>query len=170
MFPDSPEGQAHRRCARHASFRDCCCHGDRVGRCGDEPLDPLGDIERHARSRHGPLYEPKRRNAHPERDLQAEVKEYLTERGVTFLELVVKPSTFYDPKRRKTVRVRSPMAGWPDLNLIVNGKYCGCELKVKAAQSDAQREAQALIEKGGGIYRICKSVEDVKRLIEELSK
>lgn len=130
---------------------------------------PVEYLEAHYRDNpRSPGYEPKRHNAHPEKDLQKTIVEWLTLKKITFLELVVKPSTFMQDGRM--VRVRSPMAGWPDLNLIVNGRYGGCELKVKSAQSDAQKEAQARIEAGGGVYRLCRSIGDVEGLINELRK
>lgn len=110
---------------------------------------------------------PTRKNAHPERDLQNAVKEWLTLKKITFMELVVKPSTFM--RGGRMVRVESPMRGWPDLILIVRGLFLGCELKVESVQSDAQKEAQKKIEAGGGVYRICRSVEDVEKLVNDAS-
>lgn len=110
------------------------------------------------------FYQPTRTNKQPERDLQGAVIEWLVKHDVTYMELVVKPSVFWHDKRM--VRKESPMRGWPDIICIVKGRFVGCELKVKSVQSDYQKMAQEKIEKGGGVYKICKSLADVEAVLK----
>ena len=115
------------------------------------------------------LLPPTRHNEKPELVMQRkEVIPWLTEHGISFMELVVKPSTFFDPKRGKLVMVESPMRGWPDLILIIKGRFVGVELKIKSVQSDNQKMAQEIIEKGGGIYALVHSVAELERLVNPL--
>jgi hypothetical protein len=62
--------------------------------------------------------------------------------------------------RRKSRGLRS---GWPDVQAIWRGQFYGIELKIDAGkQSDNQCAIQAEIERAGGKYAICRSVEDVE--------
>jgi hypothetical protein len=58
------------------------------------------------------------------------------------------------------------MNGMPDIFCIDQGKVYGIEIKdVKGYQSDTQKEFQKNFEKAGGIYVLCKQVEDVMEIL-----
>ena len=62
--------------------------------------------------------------------------------------------------RRKARGIRP---GWPDMQAIWRGQFYAIELKEGAGkQSDNQIAMQAEIERAGGKYQVCRSVEDVE--------
>jgi hypothetical protein len=64
-------------------------------------------------------------------------------------------------RRRKD---RGIKPGWPDVQFIYQGRFYGIELKIgDGKQSDYQAQRQAEIERAGGVYVICRSVEEVER-------
>ena len=57
--------------------------------------------------------------------------------------------------------------GCPDILLCCHGCFIGLEVKTpKGRQSDAQVEAQKIIEACGGKYYVVRSVDDVIRILE----
>ena len=63
-------------------------------------------------------------------------------------------------------KARGLRAGWPDVQVIYEGRLFGVELKIgEGRQSPAQQFMQAEIERAGGKYAICRSVEDVERAL-----
>jgi hypothetical protein len=54
--------------------------------------------------------------------------------------------------------------GWSDITCCFpGGRYVGIEVKsAKGVQSEEQRQHQAIIEAAGGVYLLCRSVEEVK--------
>lgn len=73
--------------------------------------------------------------------------------------------------RFKTMGVRP---GFPDLILLLPNSeysYLCVELKIaKGRQSELQKEYQKLVEKNGGKYCICRSVDDFIKTIVEYTK
>ncbi|MDR0384526.1 MAG: VRR-NUC domain-containing protein [Prevotellaceae bacterium] len=69
--------------------------------------------------------------------------------------------------RFKAMGVR---AGFPDLILLVENaqyNYLCIELKsAKGTQTDLQHEYQKIVEKSGGQYRICRSLDDFINIID----
>ena len=64
-------------------------------------------------------------------------------------------------KRRKD---RGIKPGWADTQYIYQGRFYAIELKIgNGPQSDNQKLRQAEIEAAGGVYTICRSVEEVER-------
>lgn len=109
---------------------------------------------------------PKRTNAHPERDLQNAVIQWLTMKQICFVRINANPSTIV--RNGQLVRIPSPMAGWPDILCIVGqGLAVGLEIKVDWKQTDNQKEVQARIEKANGKYFIIKSLEQVIGIFTE---
>jgi len=59
--------------------------------------------------------------------------------------------------------------GLPDIIVIKNGMFIGFEVKTKTGrQRETQKEAQRKIEKAGGKYFIVRSVDEVKKILDEL--
>lgn len=57
-------------------------------------------------------------------------------------------------------------AGWPDIQIIREGRYYGIELKtVEGALSRAQRDVHDQIILAGGFVSVCRSVNDLERQI-----
>lgn len=78
--------------------------------------------------------------------------------------------TFLDP-HRKGRRVKVGVPGMSDIGAIYRGLSIQIEVKdVKKRQSDVQRRWQAWVERAGGIYRVCRSVDDAIKIIEEIKK
>lgn len=64
-------------------------------------------------------------------------------------------------------RFKTGKVGCPDILLCQHGCFIGLEVKTpKGRQSDAQVEAQKVIEACGGKYYIVKSIDDVINVIE----
>ena len=61
-------------------------------------------------------------------------------------------------------KARGCRGGWPDMQVIYRGQFHGIELKIAGGkQSENQVLMQQEIERAGGKYAICRSVEDVER-------
>lgn len=124
-------------------------------------------LERAKRDPDSPLYEPTRKNAHPERDLQNAILQWLTLKKICHVRLNVATSTIW--KKGQTIRLPSAMKGWPDILVIFKGRAIGLEVKWQTKQSDEQKEIERYItEVGGGVYRVVRSLEDVEKLINEV--
>jgi len=64
-------------------------------------------------------------------------------------------------------RFKTGKKGCPDIVLCQHGCFIGLEVKTpKGRQSDAQVEAQKIIEACGGKYYVVRSVDDVIRILE----
>lgn len=114
-----------------------------------------------------PMYRPKRKNAHPERDLQNAVIQWLTLHKVCHVRLDVKPPTYFAGGH--LIRTSSPLKGWPDLMIFIQGRAYGCELKVDSRQSDGQKEIEKYLNEVGKCpYWIVRSLDDLERLIKPL--
>lgn len=133
---------------------------------------PADYLEHQARNNpRSPLYVPKRTNAHPERDLQNAILQWLALRNVCHVRMDVKPPTYF--AGGKLIRTPSPLKGWPDILCIVPmngvGAAIGLEVKAGTRQSPEQREVERYMkEVGGAAYHVVKSVEDVIQIIEPL--
>ena len=56
--------------------------------------------------------------------------------------------------------------GMPDIFCVDRGKIYGIEVKdIKGSQTDNQKEFQRMFENAGGIYILCKQVEDVMEVL-----
>lgn len=63
---------------------------------------------------------------------------------------------------------RSLMTGMSDVIAIVEGIFLALEAKTETGKmTDAQREFQAEVERGGGVYMIFRKTEDIQRAIEK---
>lgn len=69
------------------------------------------------------------------------------------------------------------MKGWPDILCIVPTKSCGhgvavgLEVKAGTSQSPEQKEVERYVtEVGRGVYRVVRSLEEVIKLIDELTR
>ena len=60
--------------------------------------------------------------------------------------------------------------GDPDMIVCVQGRYLAIEAKVNTTQSGYQKLRQKQIEAAGGTYIIAKSVDDVRKAIEQLTE
>lgn len=57
-------------------------------------------------------------------------------------------------------------AGWPDIQIIREGRYYGVELKaIEGSLSKAQRDVHEQIKLAGGYVSVCRSVNDLERQI-----
>lgn len=75
-------------------------------------------------------------------------------------------------QRGKTIGFRpGGIKGIPDINAIYNGLYIGLEVKATdGKQSPDQKIVEAEITRAGGLYYIVRSVDDVEKIIKELSR
>jgi hypothetical protein len=65
--------------------------------------------------------------------------------------------------------VKIGQTGQADLMAVYNSKFIGIEVKtLKGKQADDQKLWQYALEKRGGIYRVCRSVQDAVDLINSL--
>lgn len=56
--------------------------------------------------------------------------------------------------------------GWPDLQILWDGKFLGIELKTgKRRLSPAQDACVRLIFRAGGTWTVCRSIDDVERIL-----
>jgi hypothetical protein len=56
--------------------------------------------------------------------------------------------------------------GYPDITLIVKGRFVGVEVKSRRGRQGAeQKKQQALIEAAGGLYVIARSLDDVLEVL-----
>lgn len=114
-----------------------------------------------------PNYRPTRKNAHPERDLQNAILEWLTLKRVCHVRLDVKPPTYFVGGH--LIRTPSPLKGWPDILLIVNGLAVGLEVKAGTQQSAEQKEVERyVVEVGKGRYHVVKSLGEVEGIVGKL--
>jgi len=78
--------------------------------------------------------------------------------------------TFIDP-HRKGRRIKVGVPGMADIGAIYRGVAIQIEVKDhRGRQTDVQKRWQAWVERAGGIYRVCRSVEDAMSAIEEAKK
>ena len=77
--------------------------------------------------------------------------------------------------KQNTVGIRKPngsyipasTTGIPDITCIIDGRYCGIEVKSKKGRlSDNQKEFQSKVEKAGGQYIVACAISDVEHLIK----
>jgi len=58
--------------------------------------------------------------------------------------------------------------GSPDIVCVIKGKYIGIEVKCKKnKQSDHQKAFQESLEKAGGEYFLCYSLDDAREVIDK---
>lgn len=62
---------------------------------------------------------------------------------------------------------RGMRPGWPDFEIIHNGRFYGLEVKAETGQSDVQRQVQADIERCGGFYAIVRSADEAQMQLKE---
>lgn len=61
------------------------------------------------------------------------------------------------------------MPGFPDMQLIIEGKFVGIEFKTDIGrQSPVQKDCQKYIENAKGLYYIIRNFEDFKNLMSGL--
>lgn len=66
---------------------------------------------------------------------------------------------------------RYGVKGQPDIFLIYRGLFVGIECKSKTGtQTRDQKQWQKNCERGGGIYVIARSVDDVRRVIDDINR
>ena len=102
--------------------------------------------------------------------LQSQVVGYLQTQRITFFAvpngLFIHGSTAAERARRGAILKRrgALQPGAPDLVLCLKGgRFGAIELKVKDNDlTPAQEAMRTAIEKSGGMYAVCKSVEEVK--------
>lgn len=51
--------------------------------------------------------------------------------------------------------------GSPDIFVLHKGVFYGLEVKGKSKQSEVQKEFEIKMQKNGGVYRLCYSLDDV---------
>jgi hypothetical protein len=62
-------------------------------------------------------------------------------------------------------------AGTPDIILLVDSIFCGLECKTeKGRQSQVQKEVEQAITDAGGKYFLIRSMEDIKKVIDNIRK
>lgn len=62
-------------------------------------------------------------------------------------------------------------AGTPDIILLVDSIFCGLECKTeKGRQSQVQKEVEKAITDAGGKYFLIRSMEDIKKVIDNIRK
>lgn len=68
-------------------------------------------------------------------------------------------------------RIRTCPAGTPDIIGTLNGRFIGIETKrrIRGKVSKDQKKTQANIERGGGLYIVARSVEDVRQALGDIS-
>ena len=63
--------------------------------------------------------------------------------------------------------IRYGIKGQPDIFLILNGRFIGIEAKTKTGRQSAdQKQWQRNCERGGGLYILARSVDDVRDVLE----
>ena len=66
-------------------------------------------------------------------------------------------------------RTRNPMAGFPDIGVIVRGRFLGIEVKTPAGRMEAtQRDWKKRLEDAEATYIIATSVSDVRLALERM--
>lgn len=105
-----------------------------------------------------------------EKDIQKSITDYLDLRGDIYY---IRNNSFAGRIMRGNGSwgwIKNSKAGSPDLVLCIQGKWVGCELKVKnGRQSDLQKDAEVKIRKSGGIYFIAHSLEEFIGKLENLT-
>lgn len=70
-------------------------------------------------------------------------------------------------RRGKTLKDMGLNPGWPDIQLLWRGKLIVMELKAKGgALSDPQKDTRTLITAQQGLWKECRSVEEVVEFLE----
>lgn len=97
----------------------------------------------------------------PESVLQRAILEWLqTRKGIYFFRSGAGQVRMENGRFFKTGK-----PGCPDITVCKDGQFYGVEVKTKTGrQSATQKKAQQEIEDAGGVYRIVRSLEDVRRL------
>jgi len=116
-----------------------------------------------------------RRNTHPERDLQKSV--------VGMLRKIVPPDIPWtavlhgvflthdkeqNMRRGKLLKDMGLNPGWADIQFIWKQRLIAIELKADGRLSDAQKDMSTLITLQGGVWKTCRSVEEVVDFLETL--
>ncbi len=60
--------------------------------------------------------------------------------------------------------------GYPDITMLLNGKFYGLECKTGHIQTPEQVSLQLLIERAGGVYVIIRKIGELKELINAGSR
>jgi len=111
------------------------------------------------------VFGPRRKRARPERALQKAICTWLRAHGA--LVAVTDAGAAY---RAGAFFGTAIPVGWPDVTgLLPDGRFIGVEVKApEGRQSAAQKRMQREISSRNGIYVLARSVEDVRRGIEEV--
>jgi len=96
-----------------------------------------------------------------ETDIQTAICKYLKLKRYFFTRMNNTP--MFDGKRnRYRAMPKYTMPGFPDILVLHQGTVIGIEVKSESgSQSKSQEEFQELWERGGGVYFIARSVQDV---------
>lgn len=116
-----------------------------------------------------------KKRAQPERSLQIRVATMLSWMLPPEVPwTAISPGVINPADREKAARMGARLkaaglhAGWPDLMLIVKGRFVGIELKASTYLSPIQKQVHAQIVAAGGVVRVCKSEEDVIAFLDVL--
>ena len=74
---------------------------------------------------------------------------------------------FWSPIPQGTVGSKK---GDPDLVICYKGRFIGCEAKAGTDQHGLQPQREREIRRAGGIYFICKSVNDLKAVFDSIDE
>lgn len=109
-----------------------------------------------------------------ESEIQSQIIDYLTileNQGKLFFQRTnnIPVSQMRNGKRVFRKMAKGQKKGFPDIVVIFKRKFVGIEVKTeKGRMSKEQKTMQQLVEKNGGIYKVVRSVDDVKNLLEEM--
>ena len=108
---------------------------------------------------------------HQEHALQRSVADFLTlalPPDATWTSVDHAPGKGIGPRAGAMRKARGLRAGWPDVQVYRHGVFIGIELKsANGAKRHTQVEIGAEIVRAGGWWRVCRSVEDVERLLRD---
>jgi len=90
-----------------------------------------------------------------------------------FLEAVVPPSKgfFYRTSPTRQRHHHPTETGMPDITMCYRGRWIGIEIKKgKAPLRAGQKVFKACIEAAGGAYYVVRSLDDIQKVMKEVSK
>lgn len=127
-----------------------------------------------ARKPAAPKTPRKKRNAHPEDDLQKAIVKFLRAslpRPSWYCSVpngaVLKGTKHQRMMQMERLKAAGLRNGAPDLLVFWNGRAFGIEVKAGSSQAESQKEAQRDLEAAGIPYTIAKSIFDVELFLRK---
>ena len=97
-----------------------------------------------------------------EKDIERQICDYLAAKGYFFWKQA--NSGYFDGRTKRFRRHTSPycIKGVSDIILILNGRFIGIEVKSERGRLSEHQEAfRDRVVKAGGLYLVCRSLEDL---------